>query len=448
VSDDAFLDEVERRTFRWFWDLADPKTGLVPDRWPTKSFSSVAAVGFGLTAYGIGAERGFVTRGEAARRALAVMKFLHDAPQGPEPDGKTGYRGFLYHFLDMGSGARFKTVELSTIDTTLMVAGALFCAEYFDRDDPVEAEIRSTADKLYRRIEWDWARPRAPLVSMGWYPEQGFHKMDWKGYDEAMLLYLLALGSPTHPVEPQAWKAYTASYDWKPFYGQEYLMFGPLYGYQYSHVYVDFRGIRDEFMRGRKLDYFENSRRAVLSHRAYAIANPEGFKGYGKDFWGLTACDGPIDASIEYRGRPVLFHTYSGRAPGPIWKTDDGTLAPTGAGASIPFAPELAIASLRAMEREWGKDLYTEYGFLDSFNASFDFKDAKLFMGRLVPGKGWVAGDYLGIDQGPLIAMIENHRSGLVWRKMAKNPYLAAGLRRAGFTGGWLERPAKGSKSP
>ena len=248
------IDKIERDTFQWFWDTTNPENGLVPDRWPTESFSSIAAVGFGLTAYGIGAERGWVTREAAAERVATTLRFFMNAPQGDAPSGVAGYRGFYYHFLDMKTGHRFKTVELSTIDTTLMLAGALFCQSYFDRDTPVEREIRDAAETLYRRAEWTFFHERAPLVSMGWTPEAGLHDWDYTGYNEAMLLYVLALGSPTHPIDASAWDAYTKTYRWGEFYGQQHLNFAPMFGHQYSHVWIDFRGIQDSYMRAKGID--------------------------------------------------------------------------------------------------------------------------------------------------------------------------------------------------
>jgi hypothetical protein len=436
---DPLLEELEERTFRYFLDLAHPVTGLVPDRWPTPSFSSVAAVGFGLTAYPIGVERGWITREEARPRVLRTLRFLLDAPQGPEPAGVAGHRGLLYHFLDMESGRRFGTVELSTIDTALFLAGALFCQSYFDGDHPDEAAIREAADALYRRADWTFVRPRPPLLGMGWTPETGYIAYDWKGYDESMILYVLALGSPTHPVGPEAWAGFTSTYVWAPWYGPEHVAFGPLFGHQYSHVWIDFRGIRDAYMRGKGIDYFENSRRATLSQRAYAIANPLGFADYGENVWGLTACDGPADVTRMVNGRPVRFYTYGARATSAVWSSDDGTLAPTAAGGSIAFAPEVCLPALKEMRRRYGDDLWGRYGFLDAFNPTFTFTDFPVHHGRVVPGAGWFDSDYIGIDQGPILAMIENHRSELVWRTMRKNPYVVNGLRRAGFTGGWLD---------
>src|SRR5256885_2106011 len=223
--DEALLDDVERRGFHYFWDLADPQTLLVPDRAPTPSFASIAAVGFGLTAYGIGAERGYVTRQEAAARTLATLKSLLSMKQGPEPRGVSGYHGFFYHFLDMKTGERFQAIELSTIDTSLLMAGVLFTQSYFDRDDAIESAIRSTAEELYERVDWPWEQVRRPAISMGWTPEEGFHSYDWRGYNEAMIVIILALGSPTHPVDASAWGEYTKTDRWGTFYGQDHILF-------------------------------------------------------------------------------------------------------------------------------------------------------------------------------------------------------------------------------
>jgi hypothetical protein len=437
----ALVDDLQRRTFDYFWQLGNPKNGLVPDRWPTPSFSSIAAVGFGLTTYGVGAERGWITRDQAIERTLATLRFFATAPQGEAKQGMAGHKGFFYHFIDMEHGLRFETTELSTVDTTLLMGGVLFAQTYFDRDDPREAEIRKLADALYRNVDWPWAQARKPRISMGWKPEQGYLDYDWNGYNEAILVYILALGSPTHPVQRDAYDAWVSTYDktWGTFQGQEHLSFPPLFGHQYSHVWVDFRGIQDDYMRRRGIDYFENSKRAALSQRAYAIANPEGWTGYGKDIWGLTASDGPIDATIDFNGKPRLFRTYTARGAGIEYTIDDGTIVPTAAAASIAFTPAESIAAIQAMHDRYGKAIYQQYGFLDAFNPSFTFADATLQHGKIVPGVGWVDGDYLGIDQGPIVLMIENHRSDFVWSVMRRNPYFRKGLERAGFTGGWLD---------
>jgi hypothetical protein len=442
AASETFLDELERQTFDWFWDLADPVTGLTPDRAPTPSFSSVAAVGFGLTAYAIGAERGWVSRAEAAARAAKTLRFLVNAPQGEARTGVTSYHGLFYHFLDMHTGTRFESIELSTIDTALLAAGALTLESYFDRDDPTEARVRADADTLYRRIEWDWASPRPPGISMGWTPEEGFHSWNWRGYDESMIVYVLALGSPTHTVDPAAWDEWTSTYRWGDYYGQAHVNFSPLFGHEFSHVWIDFRGIQDAYMRGKGIDYFENSRRATLSQRAYATANPGAWEGYGPNVWGLSACDGPLDGTREVAGRTRKFQTYVARGASLLYVIDDGTIAPTAAAGSVPFAPEIAIPALQEMTSRWGDHVRNRYGFLDAFNPTLRVAGILPKSGKIVPGVGWFDVDQLGIDQGPIVAMIENHRSGLIWRTMRRNPYIAAGLRRAGFTGGWLKRAA------
>ena len=434
------LIDLEERTFRFFWDTANPKNGLVPDRYPTPSFSSVAAIGFGLTSYPIGVERGYVTRQEARKRVLTTLRFLYNAPQGPHQYGMSGYKGFFYHFLDMKTGERFDDSELSTVDTALLLAGALFCQTYFDGAHPEEAEIRRLVDQLYRRIDWRWAQPRAPAISLGWSPEEGFLEYDWRGYNEAMLVYVLALASPTHPVGSDAWEQWTSTYDhsWRKVFGQEYLDFGPLFGHQYSHVWLDFRKVQDAYMRRRGIDYFENSRRAIYAQQAYAIANPLGCKDYGATMWGITASDGPGNIEIDDPLGRRVFRAYTARGIGGEAAHDDCTLAPTAAVASIPFAPELAIPAVLNMYRRFGVYIYGTYGFLDAFNPSLTSGDVSLPHGRRVPGVGWVDSDYLGIDQGALIAMIENYRSGLIWNVMRENPYVRHGLERAGFSGGWL----------
>lgn len=453
AAEAPFLDDLQQRTFRFFWERTPADNGLTPDRWPSKSASSIAAVGFALTSYGVGVERGWITREEGAERVLATLQFFRDAPQHDGPQKVTGYRGFYYHFLVMNTGHRFRTCELSSIDTALLMAGVLFAAEYFDGDDDVETELRQIASDLYRRVEWDWLQPRPPLVGMAWYPEgrgpqqQQFGRADYQGYNEAMLLYVLALGSPTHAIDPAAWDKFTSTYRWGEFHGQEHINFTPLFGHQYSHIWIDFRGIQDEYTKTKGIDYFENSRRATLSQRRYAIANPHGWRDYSGDVWGLTACDGPLNRKLRYRGEERAFHTYFARGASLNGIEDDGTIAPTAAGGSIPFAPQETLAALRAMRERYGERLYSEYGFLDSFNPSFTFDGVEPFRGEVYDDIGWVNSDYLGIDQGPILLMAENYHSELVWRVMRRNEYIRAGLERAGFTGGWLDAEETGETS-
>ncbi len=431
---EAFLDDVQRRAFQFFWDTSNPGNGLARDRYPTPSFASMAAVGFALTAYPIGVRRGFVGRAAAAERTLATLRFLANAPQGDAPAGMTGHKGFFYHFVDMDRGVRFEQTELSTVDTALLLGGMLFAHGYFDR--PAEAEIRDLVERIYARVDWRWSQARPPTVALGWSPEKGHLPYDWIAYSEAMLIYILALGSPTHALGPPSWQAWSAGLPkhWGTEEAQQLVRFAPLFGHQYSHIWVDFRGIRDAFMREKGLDYFENSRRATLAQHAYALRNPMQWKGYGPRLWGLTACDGPADVTVQVEGRSRTFRTYSARGPGDF---DDGTVAPTAAGGSVPFAPELCIPALMAMRADHSDHLYGRYGFLDSLNPSVP-PNVPLKHGRHVPGCGWYDGDYLGIDQGPILLMIENWRSDLIWRLMRRSPYIIQGLCRAGFTGGWL----------
>jgi len=439
---EAFLADLERRTFDFFWETTDARTGLAPDRWPTPSFASIAAVGFALSAYPVGVARGYITRQQARDRTLTTLRFLAQLPQGPGRRGVAGHQGFFYHFLDMKEGLRFGQCELSTVDTALLLMGALHAQSYFDGDQPEEASIRSLVDELYGRVDWAWAQVRPPSIGHGWTPEQGHLPHDWKGYNEAMMVYLLALGSPTRPVKAEAYDAWLSTYDrdsWGESHGRTFLRFPPLFGHQFTHCWVDFRGIRDAYMRAKGFDYFENSRRATYAQRDYAAANPLGWQGYSAEVWGVSASDGPADITLNYtttRGKTEKrrFISYAGRGMG---LHDDGTLAPYAAGSSIAFAPEIVVPALMAIKQRhphtWGR-----YGFWDAFNPSFNYPDVRLTHGRIEPGKGWVDTDMLGIDQGPLLAMMGNHRGELIWQVMRRNAHLVNGLKRAGFTGGWL----------
>jgi hypothetical protein len=428
---DPFLDTLEQRTIRWFLKATPEATGLTPDRWPSKSPSSIAAVGFALTVYPIAAERHMITRQEAARRVHATLDLLLRAPQNDGP-AAAGYRGFFYHFVALADGTRAWNCELSTIDTALLMAGILCAESYFDRHTVGESAIRAEADSLYRRVDWTWSAEGRPGMMLGWTPEHGADRNSWHGYNEAMIMYVLALGSPTHPVEPVVWKYWTSSYVWARYYDWEFVSFGPLFGHQYSHCWIDYRGIQDQYMKEKGIDYFENSRRATCTQQRYGAENPHGFRGYSADVWGVTACDGPGDTAFQVGGIQRQFIGYGGRGVSFDWSLDDGTLAPTGAGGSVAFAPEICIPALKEMARRYDGRLWKEYGFVDAFNPTF--------VTEKTGESGWFDVDYLGIDQGPIAIMIENLRNGFVWNLMKRNPYIAAGLRRAGFTGGWLDR--------
>ncbi len=445
LSDQAFIEALEQRTFQFFWDQADPVTGLIPDRYPTPSFASIGAVGFGLTAYAVGAERGYVTRAQAADRVLQTLRFLEQLPQNTDLQGSSGYKGFFYHFLDMKTGKRFQTTELSTIDTALLVAGALTCQSYFNRSDARETEIRQIADRLYNRIDWTWAMARPNRICMGWTPEDGFISYDWRGYMEAMVLLVVALGSPTHPVPADVWTQYTSTYAWAGYFGQDYVAFGPLFGHQFSHAWIDFRGVSDAYMSAKGIDYAENTRRATYAQRAYAVQNPGQWKGYGANMWGISACDGPADVTLTVDGRQRTFLTYAARGVGALGVLDDGTITPNAAAGSMPFTPEISIPALQEMRRRFGTQLFARYGFLDAFNETYP-TNASVHHGRNIPGLGWVDTDYLGIDQGLILAMTENYRSGMIWNVMRTNPYIIRGMRAAGFKGGWIDKAVAAAK--
>lgn len=436
----AFYSEIERRTFLFFWETANPKNGLVPDRWPTPSFSSIAAVGYAIAAYAIGVERGWCSRGDARDRTLSTLRFFWNAPQGPDPTGATGYKGFFYHFLDMHTGLRFRNVELSSVDTTILLMGALFAGQYFSRDEAGEREIRDLAQKLYERADWNHFRSDGRVgISMGWHPDSGLLERNWDGMNEGMFIYILALGSPTHPVPANSWEAWTASYGpfWRGHGATRRLAFAPLFGHQFSHIWIDFRGIRDAVMREAGFDYFENSRRETYANRAYCAANPMGWRGYSRNLWGLSACDGPGNMELPYHGESRTFFGYAARGPTdePDGR-DDGTIAPTAALGSLPFAPEIVIPCAKTLMGQPG--LFDRFGFRDSFNPSFTYQGVKVETGTVDPRRGWLATDYLGLDQGPILLQAANYRDDFIWRYMRRVPAIRRGLAIAGFTGGWL----------
>jgi hypothetical protein len=437
-----FYDEIEERTFRYFWETVNRKNGLIPDKWPYRSSASIAAVGFALPAYAIGVDRGWCTRAEARDLTLTTLRFFWNSPQGPERTGVTGYKGFFYHFLDMKTGLRYRNTELSSVDTTILLMGCLFAGQYFDGDHPGEREIRKLAQDLYARADWNHFRSDGrSAISMGWHPENGLIARSWDGMNEGMCIYILALAAPIHAVPPNSWNVWTASYPsfWRGEGPTRLLAFAPMLGSQYSQMFIDFRDIRDEVMRKAGFDYFENSRRETYAHQAYCTANPMQWKGYSDRIWGLTACEGPGAHVLPYLGHKRRFFGYAARGPmGEPDGRDDGTLAPTAALGSLPFAPEIVIPAAQSFMTEQGGRLFGRYGFLDSFNPSFNYSDVSIEGGTVDPKLGWVAGDYLGIDQGPILLQAANYRNDFVWRRMRQVPAIRLGLKRAGFTGGWL----------
>ncbi|MNS56396.1 hypothetical protein D3C72_892530 [compost metagenome] len=458
-ADKQLLDDITAAHFRYFTENSHATTGLTRDRSRPNSAASIAAVGFSLTAHGVAVHRGLMSREEAAAYSLKVLKTLAEAPQGEAADA-AGHKGFFYHFLNAGSAKRAGKNELSTVDTALLMGGVLFSRNYFDGDSPQEKEIRALSTQLYERIDWNWATNGQDTLSLGWTPEpqtlkfpqnlaEGAMKLwdrvkafvsgkpapderfiphRWSGYSEGMLMVLLGMSSPTHPLPANAWEAYHKANTSAKVDGQPYVPFGPMFGHQYSHTWIDFRGIADKSTRERGFDWAENSRRAVLAQHEYARKNPQGHQGYSALDWGLTASDGPGAVKKVIDGKTREFHGYLARgAPN---DHDDGTIAPTAAAGSLPFAPELVLPTLHHWKQN-RPELWSPQGFADAFNPSFD------------PTKpsGWVASDRLGIDQGPIVLMTENYRSDFVWDVMKRDPDLRRGLQRAGFTGGWLDQP-------
>jgi len=420
------LHSVQHDASRYFLQEVNARNGLVADCTRPGSPASIAAVGMGLAAYAVGVERGFMSRADAVARTLTTLRFFWNSPQGTEPDA-TGWRGFFYHFLDMQSGRRVWRCELSTIDSTLLIAGALLPAAYYDLDTPDEREIRELAEALYRRMDWQWAQNEELTVTHGWKPERGFLRYRWEGYNEALILYLLGLGSPTHPLPAESYAAWTSSYRWKRIYGYEYLYAGPLFIHQYSHLWVDFRGIPDEYMRDHGSDYFENSRRATYIHQQYALRNPDGFACACAGCWGMTGTDGPGPEVRVIAGVKRRFFDYAAR--GAPFGPNDGTIAPWAAAASLPFAPEITLPTIQRF-LELGVGTCCQYGFAASFNPSY----------RLADGSFWVSPYNFALNQGPLLLMIENYRSGLIWNLLRRCPHLVLGLSRAGFAGGRLDQ--------
>ena len=438
----SFYDEIERRTFRFFWETVNRKNGLIPDRWPTPSFCSIAAVGLALPVYAIGAERGWCTREEARDLTLTTLRFFWSAPQGPRLSGTAGYKGFFYHFIDMQTGLRYRDVELSSVDTTILFLGVLFAGAFYDRNHPTELEIRKLSAALYARADWNFFRSdgRAP-ISMGHHPEGGLIDANWVGYNEGMMVNVLALGAPVHAAPGNLWDQWTAPYGrfWRGKGPTRRLAFAPLFGHQYSQIFIDFRGIFDAPMRAAGFDYFENSRRETYANRAYCTANPMGWSGYSNRIWGLTACDGPGNFKLPYKGRERQFFGYAARGPlGEPDERDDGTIAPTAALGSLPFAPEIVVRAADALLKEHGARIFDRFGFKDSFNPSFTYQNVRPERGRVDSRHGWVATDYLGIDQGPILLQAANYRDDFVWKYMRRVPAIRIGLKRDGFIGGWL----------
>ncbi|MCK4463810.1 MAG: hypothetical protein KAU58_05820, partial [Candidatus Omnitrophica bacterium] len=401
LADDEFLNLVEKKAFEFFYDHQNLNSGLFFDT-TGGGDASIASTGFGLTALCVGAERGWINKQEAEKRAeLAIDAFLPRAPdEKPLAEGKFG---FFYHFLNINTGKRSKKCEISTVDTAILVCGALTAGEYFD------GKVREKAEALYKRVEWDkfLCREKGPLYnifSMGWSPERGFLESYWDFYtDETMLICFLAIGSPTHPVDPEVFYTWTrrkeAYGSGKPFI---YSWHGALFSHQYAHVWFDFRKIVDS----EGVNWFENSTNATLANRQFCIDNQQRFKGYGPNSWGITSM-----------ARPTAYTMHFGVPPAGSGEPQyDGTISPTGPAGSIIFTPYLSLSALKYMyltyPRLWGK-----YGLRDSFDLDSD----------------WYSPTYYGIGVAMVVLPIENFRSGFIWKVFMKNKYVKEALRKAVF---------------
>ncbi|QDU33605.1 hypothetical protein KS4_16570 [Poriferisphaera corsica] len=389
IPKDQFLDELAKRCFLFFWDKADPDTGLLPDRTAADgsqvtNVSSSAATGFGLTAYCIAADRGWISREAAYERTEKVLRFLMTMEH---------VEGHFYHFKNMQSGERVWQCELSNIDTALLMGGVLTAAEYFKG-----TEVEEIGNQLFDRVRWDFLMRDDGILSMGWTPENGYLNAAWGNYSELMILYLLGLGSETYPLPEKTWHAWERG----PVmvYGDRvYLNCPPLFTHQYSQGYFDFRNKRDDYA-----DYWTNSVLATEANREFCINLSDQFKSWGENIWGLTASDG--EKGYRAWGGP----------PAPL-ESLDGTVVPCAAGGSVAFKPDECLDALYAMYTQYGDEIWKKFGFVDAFN----------------PENGWVASDVIGIDVGITLVMIANMQDGFVWDTFMKHPVAKRGMKRAGF---------------
>lgn len=398
ASDDAFLEDMSRRQFRYFWEQADPRTGLVLDRTKTdgspsdeghRKIASIASTGFGLTAICIAAERNWITKDEARERVRATLRFF--AERAPRE------HGWFYHWMDVSTGERRWNSELSSIDTALLLGGVLTARQYFDKD----REIVRLATLIYERVDFQWMLNGDPaILSHGWRPETGFINNRWGDYSEDKILYLLAIGSPARKIAPRSWYAWKR--DWITYEGYKYLSSAPpLFIHQYTHAWVDYRNRRESSPP--HIDYFQNSVTATRAHRAFCINLSKEFPGYSENIWGITASDS-AKGYVAWGGPP--------RDP-----AIDGTVVPCAAGGSLMFTPDIATPALRAMRERFGDRIYGRYGFVDAFN----------------PNTGWVNPDVIGINQGIMILSAENLRTGNVWRWFMRNAEIGKAMDMIGL---------------
>jgi hypothetical protein len=421
LSDEALLGRLQRGAFAYFTQYANGENGLIADTSRARSPCSIAVVGFALSCYPIAVERGWLSRSTAAALTLKTLQFFWDSPQSDQPDA-TGFKGFYYHFLDMQSGERVWQCELSLIDTALLIAGMLISGSYFDGEE--ESEIRDLSDALYQRVDWRWAQNGKETVSQGWKPECGFLHYGWEGYNEATIVYVLGIGSPTHPLSASSFTGWTSTYQWENLLNCDVLYSGPLFTHLFSHAWIDYRGIRDPFMRENGSDYFKNTQQAIAVHREYGARNPHGYRGYDRNLWGITAGDGPDSQELRQGRKDRRFFGYMAR--GAPYGPDDGTVAPWAMLATVPFGAEAALLGTRHLLYSYPQ-VCTNDRFSSGFNPTLSHN-----------GSFWLSEGYYGLDQGLLVMMIENYRTGLIWQLTRANAVIRAGLVNAGFAGGWL----------
>jgi len=420
TDEEIMLDSIQQKTFLFFMNEHHPEKGIVKDRSASWAPASIASTGFGIPSFAIGAERKWITREQAAKITLNILTFFINSVQS-EDTNATGYKGFYYHFLRMNSGTREWLSELSSVDTGLLMMGIIFARNYYNLENDVENEIRLLSAKLLNRIDWNFMEMTEGgeyknTISMGWTPENGLHNMGWNGYNEALFLYILAAGSGMKNVEA-SYKSWIDSYDWlEPYEGLSHVAFPPLFGHQFSHSFIDFRGVYDKYMKEKGIDYFENSRRAAYTQREYSIENPHGWVGYDSLCWGITASDGPTER-YNFDDKKFLGYAGRGTSGNELNYFDDGTIAPYASLASLPFAPEIVLPTIKSINKKYGKGLWGYYGYFDAFN----------------PTVNWFNKECIGIAQGPLLIMVENFRTGLVWNYVMKDEIIQKGLNKLGF---------------
>jgi hypothetical protein len=420
-EEEKMLDTIQYKTFLFFLNEHHPEKGIVKDRTAKWAPASIASTGFGIPSLAIGVERQWITREKAAEITLKILKFFVNSVQSADTN-VTGYKGFYYHFLRMNSGTREWKCELSSIDTGILMMGIIFARNFYNLDNDVEKQIRALAAIMLGRIDWQFMTMPptgkfANTISMGWTPEKGLHDFGWSGYNEALFLYVLAAGSGMENIE-RSYSAWFGSYKWQtPYKGLSHVAFPPLFGHQFSQAFIDYRGLADAYMKAKGIDYFENSRRATYVQRQYAIDNPKGWIGYDSLCWGITASDGPTE---KHNFGDKKFLGYAGRGTsGPDYNYfDDGTIAPYAPLSSLVFAPEIVLPTIKSINKKYGDRLWGKYGYYDSFN----------------PTAKWFNDDFIGIDEGPMLLMIENFRTGFVWNYVMKDPIIQKGLNKLGYT--------------